>query len=99
MNNITIYRPFVVSLRIDVAIQEKTDMIAEEKRLEEDRIRKAYWRRWEPYLSERQWDTVREDYSPYGTGWDYFPHDHPVLVPIALGEDRIGGISDNRPKM
>lgn len=57
-------------------IQEKTDMTAEEKRLEEDRTRKAYWRRWGSYLSERQWGTVREDYSPYGTAWDYFPHDH-----------------------
>ena len=44
-------------------------MTAEEKRLEEDRTRKAYWRRWGPYLSKRQWGTVREDYSPYGTAW------------------------------
>jgi len=51
-------------------------MTAEEKRLEEDRTHKAYWRRWVPYLSERQRGTVREDYSTYGKAWDYFPHDH-----------------------
>jgi len=51
-------------------------MNAEENRLEESGRRKAHWKRWGPYLSERQWGTVREDYSPYGTAWDFFPHDH-----------------------
>jgi hypothetical protein len=51
-------------------------MNAEEKRLEESRKRKVHWKRWGPYLSERQWGTVREDYSPYGTAWEFFPHDH-----------------------
>ena len=49
-------------------------MTAEERRLAEARERSAHWRRWGPYLSERQWGTVREDYSPYGTVWDYFPN-------------------------
>src|SRR4029453_15201830 len=48
---------------------------AEATRLEEDARRKKNWKRWGPYLSERAWGTVREDYSPYGTAWDYLPHD------------------------
>ncbi|MBN1665759.1 MAG: hypothetical protein JW862_01675, partial [Anaerolineales bacterium] len=49
---------------------------AEHKRLHEHRLRQANWRHWGPYLAERAWGTVREDYSAYGTAWDYFPHDH-----------------------
>ena len=48
----------------------------EGQRLGENRRRTAHWNRWGPYLSERAWGTVREDYSPSGTAWDYFPHDH-----------------------
>ena len=51
-------------------------LIAEQQRLEEDARREKHWKRWGPYLSERAWGTVREDYSPYGTAWEYFPHDH-----------------------
>ena len=51
-------------------------MTKEEIRLEEDRQHKANWKRWGPYLSERQWGTVREDYSLYGAAWEYLPHDH-----------------------
>ena len=47
-------------------------MTKEELRLQEDRDRKVNWKRWGPYLSERQWGTVREDYSPYGSAWDSF---------------------------
>jgi hypothetical protein len=54
------------------------------------------WRRWGPYLSERQWGTVREDYSPYGTAWDYLPHDQARSRAYRWGEDGIGGFSDNR---
>src|SRR5258708_33525531 len=50
-------------------------MNAEEKRLEESRLRRVHWKRWGPYVSERQWGTVREDYSPHGNAWEYFPHD------------------------
>jgi hypothetical protein len=51
-------------------------MSAEEQRLMEAADRAAHWKRWGPYLSERAWGTVREDYSAYGTAWDYLPHDH-----------------------
>ncbi len=74
-------------------------MTAEETRLEEDRTRKAYWRRWGPYLAERQWGTVREDYSTYGTAWDYFPHDHARSRAYRWGEDGIAGISDNHQRL
>ena len=66
----------------------------EELRLQADRARKVNWKRWGPYLSERQWGTVREDYSSYGTAWDYFPHDHARSRAYRWGEDGIGGISD-----
>jgi hypothetical protein len=55
---------------------KQASLTAEVMRLSEDRTRTKNWKRWGPYLSERQWATVREDYSPYGTCWDYFPHDH-----------------------
>ena len=54
------------------------------------------WRRWGPYLSERQWGTVREDYSPGGTAWEYFPHDHARSRAYRWGEDGIAGWSDER---
>ena len=66
----------------------------EEQRLEEARARTVHWKRWGPYLSERQWGTVREDYSPNGAAWDYFPHDHARSRAYRWGEDGIGGISD-----
>jgi hypothetical protein len=69
-------------------------MNAEEKRLQESSERSAHWNRWGPYLSERQWGTVREDYSPYGTAWEFFPHDHARSRTYRWGEDGIMGISD-----
>src|ERR1700733_9243914 len=66
----------------------------EDRRLEETRTHKKHWKRWGPYLSERQWGTVREDYSPGGTAWEYFPHDHARSRAYRWGEDGIGGISD-----
>jgi hypothetical protein len=66
----------------------------EELRLQEDRTRKGNWKRWGPYLSERQWGTVREDYSAYGTAWDYLPHDHARSRAYRWGEDGLGGICD-----
>ncbi|HKQ32315.1 MAG TPA: glucosidase, partial [Thermodesulfobacteriota bacterium] len=74
-------------------------MTKEEMRLEEDRSKKAHWRRWGPYLSERQWGTVREDYSPYGTAWDYFSHEQSRSRAYRWGEDGIGGISDNHQRL
>ena len=69
---------------------------AEAKRLEESRNRTAHWKRWGPYVSERAWGTVREDYSPYGSAWDYFPHDHARSKAYRWGEDGLAGISDRR---
>jgi hypothetical protein len=66
----------------------------EDQRLEEARTRKKHWKRWGPYLSERQWGTVREDYSAAGTAWEFFPHDHARSRAYRWGEDGIGGISD-----
>src|SRR2546429_1452264 len=72
---------------------------AEFQRLEEDKARKAYWRRWGPYLSERQWGTVREDYSADGTAWEYLPHDHARSRAYRWGEDGIAGISDDHQRL
>ncbi len=69
-------------------------MTKEEIRLQEDRERKANWKRWGPYLSERQWGTVREDYSPYGTAWDSFSHEQARSRAYRWGEDGLAGISD-----
>lgn len=69
-------------------------MTPEEKRLKDHYSGKEKWLEWGPYLSERQWGTVREDYSPYGSAWDYFPHDHARSRVYRWGEDGIAGISD-----
>jgi hypothetical protein len=74
-------------------------MTPEELRLQQDRERTAYWKRWGPYLSERQWGTVREDYSPYGSAWDYFSHDQSRSRAYRWGEDGIAGISDSRQRL
>src|ERR1044071_9940860 len=65
---------------------------AERERLKE--AREKQWRRWGPYISEWQWGTVREDYSPGGTAWEFFPHDHARSRAYRWGEDGIAGISD-----
>ncbi|MBM3812210.1 MAG: glucosidase [Acidimicrobiia bacterium] len=74
-------------------------MTAERKRLEEAAEKVRHWRRWGPYLSERAWGTVREDYSRHGTAWDYFPHDHARSKAYRWGEDGIAGISDNHQRL
>ncbi len=74
-------------------------MTSEEQRLAQDRERTAYWKRWGPYVSERQWGTVREDYSATGEAWDYFPHDHARSRAYRWGEDGIAGISDSRQRL
>ena len=66
----------------------------EERRLEESKKRTVHWKRWGPYLSERQWGTVREDYSPQGTAWESFSHDQARSRAYRWGEDGIGGICD-----
>ncbi|HYU16033.1 MAG TPA: hypothetical protein VEL05_08185, partial [Candidatus Acidoferrum sp.] len=67
---------------------------AEKRRLEEDARRVRNWKRWGPYLSERQWGTVREDYSPNGECWDYFSHDQARSRAYRWGEDGLLGICD-----
>jgi hypothetical protein len=74
-------------------------MNAEQCRLEDDRTGKADWRLWGPYLSERQWGTVREDYSPYGTAWDYLSHDDARRRAYRWGEDGLAGISDKMQRL
>src|SRR5215510_14238538 len=74
-------------------------MNAEEVRLAESRDRQKHWKRWGPYLSERAWGTVREDYSPGGTAWDYFPHDHARSRAYRWSEDGILGISDRHQRI
>ncbi len=69
---------------------------AERSRLAEDARGEGRWKFWGPYLSERQWGTVREDYSPDGTAWEYFPHDHARSRAYRWGEDGIAGISDDQ---
>ena len=67
----------------------------EKHRLANDKAGKENWRRWGPYLSERQWGTVREDYSPWGGAWDYLSHDHARSRAYRWGEDGIAGFSDD----
>ncbi len=74
-------------------------MNAEGKRLEEAVARRKLWRRWGPYLSERQWGTVREDYSPDGSAWDYFPHDMARSRAYRWGEDGIAGFCDDKQQL
>jgi len=74
-------------------------MNAEQLRLAEAREKQVPWRAWGPYLSERQWGTVREDYSPDGNAWSYFTHDQARSRAYHWGEDGIGGISDDGQRL
>ncbi len=74
-------------------------MTQEEIRLGEDNRREKNWKRWGPYLSERQWGTVREDYSASGDCWDYFPHDHARSRAYRWGEDGLLGITDRECRL
>lgn len=74
-------------------------MTIEHERLEASRDRTEHWKRWGPYLAERAWGTVREDYSPYGTAWDYLPHDHARSRAYRWNEDGIAGICDRHQKI
>ena len=68
-------------------------------RLEQDQARTHNWKRWGPYLSERQWGTVREDYSAWGDCWSYFPHDHARSRAYRWGEDGLLGIADRQARL
>lgn len=77
-------------------VSPQPDFMAERKRLNEDHEKKSSWKKWGPYLSERQWGTVREDYSENGDAWNFFTHDHARSRAYRWGEDGIAGISDDR---
>jgi hypothetical protein len=72
----------------------KPILSVEEQRLRQSEDRSAHWKRWGPYMSERAWGTVREDYSANGTAWEYFPHNHARSRAYRWNEDGIGGICD-----
>ena len=74
-------------------------MNAEEKRLDETKAAGVPWKRWGPYLSERQWGTVREDYSSDGDAWSYFNHDQARSRAYRWGEDGLAGISDDQQQL
>jgi hypothetical protein len=74
-------------------------MNAEQVRLEEARQQKTPWKKWGPYLSERQWGTVREDYSESGDAWNYFSHDQSRSRAYRWGEDGLAGISDDQQRL
>ncbi len=74
-------------------------MSRERQRLEQDRTRRAHWRRWGPYLSERQWGTVREDYSEDGDAWAYFPYEHAHSRAYRWGDDGLLGLCDNHGRI
>jgi len=72
---------------------------AEKQRLKEQNEKSEFWYLWGPYLSERQWGTVREDYSADGEAWDYFPHEHARSRAYRWGEDGLGGFSDRQQRL
>ena len=74
-------------------------MTQEEIRLEESRARKVHWKRWGPYLAERAWGTVREDYSAAGSAWEYLSHDHARSRAYRWNEDGLAGICDRHQKI
>ena len=74
-------------------------MTPEHDRLQQSAQRTAHWKRWGPFLAERQWGTVREDYSEHGEAWDYLPHDQARSRAYRWGEDGILGISDNHQRL
>jgi hypothetical protein len=85
-------------------ISREEDSMADVKQAEYERLREAHdnvapWRKWGPYLSERQWGTVREDYSQDGNAWNYFTHDQARSRAYHWGEDGLAGISDNRQRL
>src|SRR3984957_17747522 len=88
-----------MSLEAGSAQTLKASAGAEAQRLQEDALRQKNWKRWGPYLSERQWGTVREDYSADGTCWEYFPHDHARSRAYRWGEDGLLGITDREGRL
>src|SRR6266850_5853064 len=79
--------------------REDDAMNPENDRLEEDRAGKAPWKKWGPYLAERQWGTVREDYSADGDAWNHFSHDQARSRAYRWGEDGLAGVSDDKQRL
>ncbi|MSP93265.1 MAG: glucosidase [Myxococcales bacterium] len=86
-------------LRTSAYIPPIAKVLPEHGRLGQVSRQEAHWMRWGPYLSERQWGTVREDYSPDGNAWSYFPHEHARMRAYRWGEDGLAGISDNHQRL
>jgi hypothetical protein len=95
LGNIAPATPFLIFLSRQINDQGMDLKDIEKSRLASRTDNKG-WKKWGPYLSERQWGTVREDYSVYGNTWDYLPHDMARSRTYRWGEDGIGGISDNK---
>ena len=72
---------------------------AEQQRMEQDRTRTANWKRWGPYLAERQWGTVREDYSDNSDSWRSFTHEHATSRAYRWGEDGLLGVTDRQGRL
>jgi hypothetical protein len=83
-----------MSAKVEKQAERSAKLSAEEERLEENRERTRHWNCWGPYLAERAWGTVREDYSADGAAWGYLPHDHARSRAYRWNEDGIAGISD-----
>ena len=79
--------------------EQKIIDVTEQKRLNEAREAGIPWKKWGPYLSERQWGTVREDYSENGDAWNYFTHDHARSRAYRWGEDGLGGLCDDKQRL
>ncbi|MFO1503477.1 MAG: hypothetical protein U1F39_06640 [Steroidobacteraceae bacterium] len=84
---------------MNASLRPSDSISAESARLAECSASNPAWKRWGPYLSERQWGTVREDYSPHGNAWDYFPHDHARSRAYRWGEDGLLGFSDDQQRI
>ncbi len=82
-----------------MARTENSTHTPEHARLEQARTGQAAWKAWGPYLSERQWGTVREDYSESGDAWNYFTHDQARSRAYRWGEDGIAGVCDERQRL
>src|SRR5262245_33129955 len=85
--------------RIDPMAKPQIVDVVEQKRLNDARESGIPWKKWGPYLSERQWGTVREDYSSDGNAWDYFSHDQARSRAYRWGEDGLGGICDDKQRL
>src|SRR3954464_8529556 len=81
---------------VDTVRIRQSAVTTEHRRLEEARTNGVPWKKWGPYLSERQWGTVREDYSENGDAWSYFTHDQARSRAYRWGEDGLAGFSDDQ---